>query len=527
AGGFGAGGGRGGSGGTGSVTGASGAGGEAGFGAGAGSNGTGLGANGLAGGGGGSGYGGSIFVRDGGSLTITGNAIFGRNNVQGGNSVNGGASGQSAGSDLFMMTGSSVVLDPGAGRVITFNGSIADDSKASIDSDIAIGSGAGLTVRSGLVVFNGANTYSGQTTIAGGALQAQDGVGLYANSNLNLSGGVFQTSGTFDRFVGGLSDRVQWTGSGGFAGVGEGLTVKLNNGLGVTWAADGFVGNGASLVFGAETATTGVTFTNDVNLNAGQRSIVVTSHAGRDAILTGVLSNGGLVVNDATHAGRLVLTNRNTYTGATEIRNGTLVLQGDGSIAASSVVRNDGVLDIASTQGTSITTLAGNGQVALGHQVLTVTQGSTEFAGAINGTGGLAVTGGTQVLTGTTGFTGAAVADTNGVLALAGTGSVAQASVVRADGVFDIAATTQGAAITTLAGNGQVALGHQVLTVTQGSTEFAGAINGTGGLAVTGGTQVLTGTNGFTGAAVADVNGVLALAGTGSVAQASVVRADG
>ncbi|MBC9207921.1 autotransporter domain-containing protein, partial [Roseomonas aerophila] len=72
-------------------------------------------------------------------------------------------------------------------------------------------------------------------------------------------------------------------------------------------------------------------------------------------------------------------------------------------------------------------------------------------------------------------------------------------SVVRADGVFDIAATTQGASITTLAGNGQVALGQQVLTVTQGSTEFAGAIHGTGGLAVTGGTQVLTGANTYAG----------------------------
>jgi fibronectin-binding autotransporter adhesin len=527
-GGFGGGGGRGGSGGGGSVTGAAGAGGEAGFGAGVGSNGTGLGASSAAGGGGGSGYGGSIFVRDGGSLTVTGDATFGRNNVQGGSSLNGGAAGQAAGSDLFMMTGSSVVLNPGAGHVITFNGTIADDSKASIDSDIAIGSGASLTVRSGLVVFNGANTYSGQTIIAGGALQAQDGVGLYTNSNLNLAGGVLQASGVFDRFVGALSDRVQWTASGGFAGIGAGLTVKLNNGLGVTWAADGFVGNGSSLILGASTATAGVTFTNDVNLAAGQRSVVVATNADRDAYLTGVLSNGGLVVNDATHAGRLVLTNQNTYAGATEIKGGTLALTGTGSISASSVVESNGVFDIAGTaQGAAITTLAGSGQVVLGEQVLTVTQGSTGFAGSIGGTGGVQVTGGTQALGGANGFTGAAVVGANGTLALTGTGSISAAAVVETNGVFDIAGTTQGAAITTLAGSGQVVLGEQVLTVTQGSTGFAGSIGGTGGVQVTGGRQALGGANGFTGAAVVGANGTLALTGTGSISAAAVAESNG
>jgi autotransporter-associated beta strand protein len=155
-------------------------GGTGGFGAGVGSKG-----NGQEGGGpdgssgqGGSGFGGAIFVREGGILNINGPALFCSNFAEEGTSENGGITGSSAGTDLFMMTGSLVTLNPGAGNTITFNGSIADDSAATLDIfPFGRGSGADLTLLSGLALLNGTNTYSGQTTISGGSvLQASQAV---------------------------------------------------------------------------------------------------------------------------------------------------------------------------------------------------------------------------------------------------------------------------------------------------------------------------------------------------------------
>ena len=280
-----------------SSSGSGGAGGAAGFGAGVGSKGGVTGhSNATGGSGSGDGYGGSIFLNTGGSLTITGNSTFNGGSAIGGASLNGGAAGGAAGTDLFMMQGSKLILQPGASagniaNVITFNGTIADNSVGSIGpattSDVAgypASGGASLTVGSGITVFNGPNTYSGQTVITGGdvvggqlntgantpgapnyaltdgALRANDGVGLPTASSLNFrgpnqwTGGVLEITGTtltngtfaptiFSRFVspnpnpdgGGSPNAVQWTGSGGFAALNAPLTVSLSGGVPLSW----------------------------------------------------------------------------------------------------------------------------------------------------------------------------------------------------------------------------------------------------------------------------------------------------
>src|SRR5690606_20460309 len=133
----------------------------------------------------------------------------------------------------------------------------------------------------------------------------------------------------------------------------------------------------------------------------------------------------------------------------------------------------DGTFDIAGTDaGASIVTLLGTGAVTLGGRTLTVTNGSTTFAGGIGGAGGLTVTGGAQTLSGGNGYTGGTTIETGATLALSGDGSIADSSGVTADGTFDIAATTSGASIVTLAGGGAVALGDKTLTLTGASTTF-------------------------------------------------------
>jgi hypothetical protein len=234
------------------------------------------------GGAGGYGFGGAIFVNAGAALTIQGDATFSGNSAIGGQSLNFGAGGGSTGSDVFLMPGGILDLAPGAGHVITFNGSIADWSTPSNEIPTGLpplappsGLGGGVTIYAGLTVFNGWNTYTSQTVInggalggplnpgtnrpgtpdyalTGGALQVGD-AGLPIFSNLNFSGpgqftgGVLQLSGEFKRFVnpnpnpngggnpGGPGDAVQWTGSGGFAAIDGPLSATLNNGGPLQW----------------------------------------------------------------------------------------------------------------------------------------------------------------------------------------------------------------------------------------------------------------------------------------------------
>lgn len=394
---------------------------------GGGDGGSGVGGNTLAGGNGGSGFGGSIFVREGGSLTIQGDTTFGRGKVSGGagDVANHGSSGDAAGTDLFMMKGANVVLDAGAGKTITFNGTIADDSAASIGGyGTAEGDGASLTIRSGLVVFNGENTYTGQTILEGGALRAIDGETLHASSNINFAsngeGGILLVNtGIFDRFTGTAGDRVQWTGSGGFAAEEQDLSVELSGGLERIWGVEGFVGGNNALILGTADSTHKVTLENDINLNGQNGTVLVKANAANDnhGILNGVLRNGSLTVGDANHTGTLLMTKANTYDGGTLVAGGELRLVEDGALSATGKVevRAGATLDTSSTGDQAIGTLAGNGAVKLGSNTLTLNQnGDTTFAGNIqdggvaggSGSGIVKNGSGTLTITGQNDYTG-------------------------------------------------------------------------------------------------------------------------
>lgn len=373
-GGFGAGGGSGGQGGEGgrygnAYDGDPGDGGFAGFGAGEGANGNGWF------GGGGDGLGGAIFLREGGTFILRGNSLFELNTAAGGTTSSfNGAAGMAAGTDLFMMKGSTVSLEPGFGKEIIFEGSIADDSRETGDDFMnAAGDGADIYIRGsgGLVVFNGENSYSGNTILEGASLTAELGTGISDSSLIRFNGaGVsnalgggtlsLQTAGTlllqenYVRRAGILPFQTSWTGSGGFAsGLGEGVTVTLGQldeetgrGQNLLWGANGFfVGGGTgagpngTLTFGSELSVGSVTFTNDVDLNEGGnvfgRGGVVDGRIAvyntrtfetSTAYVSGQWSNGRLLVGDARRSasneanttpymGTLFMTGDNELTG--------------------------------------------------------------------------------------------------------------------------------------------------------------------------------------------------------------------
>jgi autotransporter-associated beta strand protein len=370
AGGFGAGGGQGGAGGSAGPNGNAGGGdpgdgGFAGFGAGQGANGDGNF------GGGGAGLGGSIFVRTGGTLLLQGNSRFSNNYVAGGSSSSQfGEAGSEAGTDLFIMKGANVRLQPGKGKTIQFDGTIADDSFATNDGyQNAAGFGTDLRVGGtggnggGLVIFNGENSYSGNTILEGATLSASVGVGVNdmsvirfngsgsvntnlitnkVNSTLTLdSVGTFLLGEDYSRRSESDPGGTVWTGSGGFASGIKGLvTVNLGaideNGQGqnLVWGADSFfvtdadangIGNNGVLTFGSDYSEGWVQLTNNVNLNAKTARVAVYKN------------NNSYLTSNATLSGNWVNTNG---TGSTLIvgdssgsnYNGTLFMTGQNSL---------------------------------------------------------------------------------------------------------------------------------------------------------------------------------------------------
>src|SRR6202040_3976631 len=108
-----------------------------------------------------------------------------------------------------------------------------------------------------------------------------------------------------------------------------------------------------------------------------------------------------------------------------------------------------------------------------GSETLTLSNASTTFNGAIDGSGGLTLTAGTETLAGDNLYTGVTTIN-GGTLKLTGTGSIADSSDVIDDATFDISGTSAGASIVTLSGTsaGTVTLGSETLTLSNASTTF-------------------------------------------------------
>ena len=359
----------------------------------------------------------------GGTQTFTGASSFtGTTTVKNGASLvlAGGASlantGTVADSGIFDMSaittgGTAIGSLSGSGTLLLGSNTLTVTSAATSFSGSITGPG-GLTVAGGTQVLAGSSSYTGGTTVSGGGT-LQLGNGLTNGSivgNVVDNGTVAFNQLSATTFAGIIS------GSGGVLqnGVGTAALTAANTYTGGTTIGAGTlqIGNGG---------TTG-SIVGDVTDNgtlAFDRSDAVT-FGGTISGTGGVSQLGGNI---------LTLTAVNTYSGATSIDNtGTLRLSSTGSIAASSDVIVNGVLDL-STAGTTpkLVSLGGSGIVTLGAQTLQLTAGNDSFSGAITGSGGLTVSGGTQTLSGTSSYTGPTTI-MGGALAV--TGSIASSSGV-------------------------------------------------------------------------------------------------
>jgi len=258
----------------------------------------------------------------------------------------------------------------------------------------------------GRVILNANNTFVVDTAtgifVADGVLEAVDGVNVPEAATLRLVDGVFQSRGSLARNVNpessGDPPRIAWYSSngnkagkgGGFAARGGNLTVNLNDGGLLYWNTGGFVTSGQALVFGSTSADSMVIWQNDIDL-AGRngygmvsldypagsfvmREFRVNDNPDREtdiARMTGDLSGtrAGLA---KTGDGVLSLAGDNSYGGPTEVRDGTLLLDGSlslvtqplyvrraGALGGSGTIARDvevyGVLAISGTENLELT----------------------------------------------------------------------------------------------------------------------------------------------------------------------------
>ncbi|KAE9636641.1 autotransporter outer membrane beta-barrel domain-containing protein [Aeromonas veronii] len=165
-------------------------------------------------------------------------------------------------------------------------------------------------------------------------------------------------------------------------------------GFGLAWIDGGSVAG-----TGHFTLAQGTAFDVDVAL-ADRNDITFDNWTGHDLFKDG--------------AGELTLSAQNTYTGQTDINDGTLLLSRAGDISHSNRVNlnsSGAVLDISqlSATSTNINNLSGVAQssVVLGDKTLGVNNNqTTEFAGSASGDGGLSLNAGHLILSGDNTFTG-------------------------------------------------------------------------------------------------------------------------
>ncbi|MGT2434933.1 autotransporter outer membrane beta-barrel domain-containing protein [Bradyrhizobium betae] len=406
--------------------------------------------------------------------------------------------------------------------VVEFNGSSNAGTATIVNNvvmsfyDATSASSANITnAAAGFLTFNNTATAATSTIVNSGSL-------TFGNSATAGSASITTDNGGITSFTG--------TSTGGNAGfiTNVGGTVDIS-GLSSAGMTAGSIAGAGDYLLGAKTLTVGG---NNVSTQV-------------DGVISG--AGGGLT---KVGTGTLTLTGTNTYTGATTISAGTLALSGNGSIASSSVVTVNGTFDISASSFpfNAITTLAGSssGIVNMGARGLFISNGSTEFAGVIQGTGGFEVGGGTQTLSGVNTYSNVTQIDGGATLALKGSGSIANSLYVAfagAGATLDISQTTSGASVTqlfSLTTNNVIALGSKTLTLTAGSgTVYGGVIQdggiggGTGGNLVlaNGAVQQLFGTNTYTGTTTIASGGeldLISLAGSdGSIATSSNVIANG
>jgi len=236
------------------------------------------------------------------------------------------------------------------------------------------------------------STGTGTYTVNGGVLRARDFNSLPGGfqktggtAHLTLNGGVFEVgrnTASFYRNLGTGGDQFQIIGGvSGFSAwnnTNVNFIVNQDSLQVVQWGSAYF--NPTTFVLNAETANSGITFSNPLDLNGADRTIAVMTNT---ATLPGTISNSsgtaGLI---KTGPGTLILSNAsNSYNGSTTVNEGTLTLGAAGALpSGSDVVLAGGTLNNggAFTNTAGVLTLSASSTIAM-----VLVTGSLSFASSV------------------------------------------------------------------------------------------------------------------------------------------------
>lgn len=218
----------------------------------------------------------------------------------------------------------------------------------------------------------GGNSASGNAPNGGDGGTGGTGVGILGSATLVNSGSITGGNGG----VGGAGSNAAGANGAGGAGVsGSGITIVTSGAISGGLSGDGVTrANAISFTGGANTLTlqTGATFNGDIAIQGGTLSFAQATDQALNSAITG---GGGLIKNGA---GKLDLTGTNTYTGATLVNAGVLLV--NGSIASSVTVNAGSTLGGTGTINGAVS-LAAGGVLAPGNSIGTITvNGNVNFA---------------------------------------------------------------------------------------------------------------------------------------------------
>ncbi len=423
------------------------------------------------------------------------------------------------------LSGAGTVSTGGASGILTisnggtFSGGITGAGGVDLTGGDLTLSGVGLNT------YTGATTLSNDATLTAGAMgafPASSDVNLQNTSQLALStdNTVKSLSGDIDSIVminsgavltinnGGTFDgAIQGAGGVEVAGgtlalsnnntYSDGTTIDASATLALTGVGQlspsGFVlDNGTFDITGINASTAIGNLSGSGMVLLGSKMLIINTSGGTSTFTGSIQGvNGSLQIQGS---GTLQLSGTNSYTGATTVAAGSILQAGAANVFAPlSNYTITGTLALNNFPNT-INTLSGGGSVTTGGAlgILTLSNGGA-FSGVISGLGGLTLDAGTLTLTGANTYIGLTTIS-GGTLSLSAGGSLASTTSVVADGVFDISGISSGTqTIANLSGSGDVNLGSNELVFGTGvSSSFSGAISGIGGSLTYQGTAIFT-----------------------------------